>query len=135
MTCTNLSNVEEQERHHESEETSSFGEGETQNGVLEELTPEGWVAGNTLDEGTENRTDTNTGTSETDRGDTSTLDLGGGDHSGGGRLSDDAAGLDHVASGVVLEGIAEGAVLDEAVLLCLDADGGCRAVSVHIRCN
>lgn len=126
MQRTTLDNVEEQKGHHESEETSSFSEGETQNGVLEELTPEGWVAGDTLDESTEDRSNTNTSTSETDRGHTSTLDLSGSDHGGGGRLSDDAARLDHVATGVVLEGIAEDAVLDEAVLGRLVADGGCR---------
>lgn len=126
MQRTTLRNVEKQEGHHESEKTSSFSEGETQNGVLEELTPERWVAGDTLDEGTENGTDTNTSTSETDSGDTSTLDLGGGNHGGGRRLSNDATALDDVAASVVLEGIADRAVHDEAVLRGLDADGGCR---------
>jgi hypothetical protein len=110
-----LCNVEEEERHHEREQTSGLSEGETENGVLEELATERGVAGDTLDETTENRADTDTSTSKTDGSDTSTLDLGGGDHGGGGRLSDDAAGLDQVAAGVVLEGIAESAVLDEGV--------------------
>lgn len=122
MQRNTLCNIEEQEGHHESEKTSGFGESETENGVLEELTPERWVAGDTLDEGSENRTDTDTSTSKTDCGDTSTLDLGSSDHGGGGRLSDDTAGLDQVAAGVVLEGIAESAVLDEGVL----ADGSCK---------
>jgi hypothetical protein len=108
-----LCDIEEQEGHHESEEAGSFGEGETKNGVLEELTPEGRVAGNTLDEGTENCADTDTSTSKTDGGDTGTLDLGGSDHGGGGRLSNDTAGLDDLAAGVVLEGVADGAVHDE----------------------
>lgn len=116
-----LCDVEEQEGHHEGEETSGLSEGETENGVLEELTPEGRVAGDTLDKTTENRADTDTSTSKTDGCDTGTLDLSGGDHGGGGRLSDDATGLDQVAAGVVLEGIAHRAVLDEGVL----ADGGC----------
>ena len=124
MQRTTLCNIEEQEGHHESEEASGFSEGETQDGVLEELTPERWVAGDTLDEGSENRTDTNTSTSETDGGDTSALDLGSSDNGGGGRLSDDATGLDHVAGGIVLEGIAEDVVLDEAVLGRLDAGYG-----------
>lgn len=127
MQCTTLRNVEQEEGHHEREETSSFGEGETQNGVLEELTPERRVAGDTLDEGTEDGSDTDTSTSETNRGNTGTLDLGGSDHGGGGRLSNDATALDDVAAGVVLEGVADGAVHDEAVLGGLDADGGCAA--------
>ena len=112
--CTHLCNVEEQERHHEREETSGLSEGETQDGVLEELTPERRVAGNTLDEATENRSDTNTGTGKTNGSETGTLDLGGSDHGGSGGLGDDATLLDHVAGGVVAEGAAgsdEGALL------------------------
>lgn len=125
---THLCDVEEQEGHHEGEETSGLSEGETQNGVLEELTPEGRVAGDTLDEGTENRSDTDTSTSKTDGGNTGTLDLGGSDHGGGGRLSDDATLLDDLAAGVVLEGVADGVVHDEAVLgggSCRDRVNGC----------
>ena len=112
--CTHLCNVEEQERHHEREETSGLSEGETQDGVLEELTPEGRVAGNTLDEATENRSDTNTGTGKTNGSETSTLDLSGGNHGGSGGLGDDATLLDDVAGGVVAESAAgsdEGALL------------------------
>lgn len=104
--CTHLCNVEEQERHHEREETSGLSESETQNGVLEELTPEGRVAGNTLDEATENRSDTNTSTGKTDGSETGTLDLSGSDHGGSGGLGDDATLLDDVAGGVVTEGAA-----------------------------
>ena len=78
-----LDNVEEEERHHEGEETGGFSKGETKNGVLEELTPEGRVTGDTLDEGAKNRSDTDTSTSKTDSGDTGALDLSGSDHSGG----------------------------------------------------
>lgn len=101
-----LCDVEEQERHHEREETSSFGEGETENGVLEELTPEGGVAGDTLDETTEDRSDTDTSTGKANSGHTSTLDLGGSDHGGSGGLGDDATLLDDVAGGVGAEGAA-----------------------------
>jgi hypothetical protein len=110
---THLCNVEEQEGHHEGEQTGSFGEGETENGILEELTTEGWVAGNTLDETTEYSTDTNTGTSETDGSNTSALDLSGSNHGSSGGLGDDAAGLDRIADHVAGEGVA-GA--EEAVL-------------------
>jgi hypothetical protein len=113
MQCTHLRDVEEQERHHEREQTSGLSESETQDGVLEKLTPEGGVAGDTLDEATENRSDTDTSTGETNGSETGTLDLGGSDHGGGGRLSDDAALLDDVAGGVVAEGTAGS---DEAVL-------------------
>jgi hypothetical protein len=113
LQCTHLCDVEEQERHHEREKTSGLSEGETQDGVLEELTPEGGVAGNTLDEATENRSDTDTSTGETNGSDTGTLDLGGGDHGGSGRLGDDATLLDDVAGGVVAEGAAGS---NEAVL-------------------
>ena len=114
MQCTHLCDVEEQEGHHEREETRSFGERETENGVLEELTPEGGVAGDTLDETPENRSDTDTGTSKANGGETGTLDLGGGNHGGSGGLDDDATLLDDVAGGVVAEGTAgsdEGALL------------------------
>ena len=114
-----LNNVEEQERHHEGEQTRSFGEGKTQDGVLEELATEGRVAGDTLDQAAEDSADTNTGASETNGSNTGALDLGGSDHGGGSRLSDDAAGLNDVAADVVGELGAHGAE-DEAVLWRLD---------------
>lgn len=129
-----LKNVEEHEGHHEGEETSSFGESETQDGVLEELATKGRVAGDTLDKPAEDRADTRTGTSEADGGHASALDLGGSDQGSGGRLSDDAAGLDDVAADVVGELTAHRAE-DEAVLWglesalahdgALDARGAC----------
>lgn len=114
--CSHLRNVEEEEGHHESEETGGLSKGETQNGVLEELAPERWVAGDTLDESTEHRADTDTSAGQTDGGNTGALDLGGSDHGGGRRLSNDAAALDDLAAGVVLEGVADCVVHDERVL-------------------
>jgi len=114
MQCTHLCDVEEQEGHHEREKTSGLSEGETENGVLEELTPEGGVAGNTLDETTENRSDTNTGTGKTDGGGTHANVLGDLDECVGhlrrvGALGDrGAGGLEHV--GGALHGV-EGSVL------------------------
>jgi len=131
-------NVEEQERHHEGEKTRSFSEGETQDGVLEELTTEGRVAGDTLDQAAEDSTDTNTGTSEADGGNTGALDLSRGDHGGGGGLGDDTARLDDGAADVVGELAAHGAE-DEAVLWRLDGtrahDGAldARGSCVHLR--
>ena len=110
-----LKNVEKHEGHHEGEETSGFGKGEAQDGVLEELTTEGRVAGDASDQRAEHSTDTDTSAGQTDGGNAGTLDLGSSNHGGGGRLSDDAAGLDDVAANVVGEGGAHGAE-DEAVL-------------------
>lgn len=57
-TVSHLHSEQNQEGHHEGEESSGFGESETQNGVGEELTTHGWVAGDTGDEGAEHRSDT-----------------------------------------------------------------------------
>lgn len=56
--------------------TDGLDESETQNGVGEQLATEGRVAGNTVQEGSENETDTDTGTSQTDGGGTHTQVLG-----------------------------------------------------------
>ena len=74
----NLEGEQEQERHHETEETHGFGQGETQNGVGEELLLERGVPGVADDEGTEYRSDTSTGTSDSDCGSAGTNELGGG---------------------------------------------------------
>lgn len=51
-----------QERNHEREQTSGFGEGKTQNGILEHLVLQAGVARKTENKGTENNTDTSTST-------------------------------------------------------------------------
>jgi len=43
MAVYNLEGEQEQERHHETEETHGFRQGETQNGVGEELLLERWI--------------------------------------------------------------------------------------------
>jgi hypothetical protein len=110
-----LCDVKKQERHHEGEKTSGFSESETQNGILEELTTERWVTSNTLDETSEHRSDTNTSTSKTNSGDTSTLNLGGSNHGSGGRFSNDATRLDHVASHVASKGSTGSVVESKAI--------------------
>lgn len=80
------------------------------------LTSESGVAGDAIDERSEDGTDTDTSTGETDDGSTSTVDLGGGDDGRGGRLDDDASGLHHtthdVGGEVIADTIAEQAVVD-----------------------
>ena len=88
-----LQSEEDEESNHQTEETHSFGEGESKNGVArivqlgvvvedrdlrEELSLEGWVSGVTDDEGAEHSSDTSSGSSNTDGGGTSTDELGGG---------------------------------------------------------
>ena len=64
------------EGNHEIEKTNGLDESETQNGVGEELATEGRVAGNTVQESGEDKTDTNTSTSQTNGGGTHTQVLG-----------------------------------------------------------
>jgi hypothetical protein len=64
------------EGNHEIEKTNGFDESETQNGVSEKLATEGRVAGNTVQESSEDETDTDTGTSQTDGGSAHTQVLG-----------------------------------------------------------
>lgn len=61
------------------------------------LTTKSWVASDTLDEGTEDCSDTDTSTSQTNGGKTGTLSLSGGNHGSSGRLGDNAARLHGIA--------------------------------------
>ena len=61
------------------------------------ITSKGWVAGHSLDQGTEHRTDTNTSTSEANGGHTGTLHLSSSDQRRSRCLSDNASGLHGVA--------------------------------------
>lgn len=85
------------EGNHEVEETNSLDEGKTQDGVREELTTEGRVASNSVEEGGEDETDTDTGTSQTNGGRAHTQVLGDLDHG----LGD----LGRVGTALDLEGI------------------------------
>lgn len=55
-----LESEEKEESHHETEKSHSLGQGETQNGVGEELLLQGWVAGITDDERSEDASNTGT---------------------------------------------------------------------------
>lgn len=81
--------------------------------MMVELTSEGWVAGGTVDQSTEDGSDTNTGTSKTNGGETSALHLAGSEDGGDRRLSDDTARLDGCPDGGS-EGIA-GLVEEESI--------------------
>lgn len=99
------------EGNHEIEKTDGLDESETQNGVREELATEGGVAGNAVEEGGEDETDTDTGTSETNGGGTHANVLGDLNH-GLGNLRGVGTALDG-------EGLAGGGV-DDRHLLALD---------------
>jgi hypothetical protein len=101
------------EGNHEIEKTDGLDEGETQNGVGEELAAEGGVAGNTVEEGSEDEADTDTSTGQTNGGGAHTQVLGDLDH-GLGNLGLVAALLDG------LEGVAGGGVEDRVHLLTLE---------------
>jgi hypothetical protein len=104
------------EGNHEVEKTNGFDESETQNGVREELATEGRVAGNAVQECSEDETDTDTGTSETNGGRAHTNVLGDLDH-GLGNLRGVGTALDG-------EGLAGGGVDDGRHLLALgDLEG------------
>ena len=64
------------EGNHQVEQTDGLDESETQNGVREKLATESGVAGNTVEEGGEDQTDTDTSTGQTDGGRTHTDVLG-----------------------------------------------------------
>jgi hypothetical protein len=105
------------EGNHKVEKTNGFDESEAQNGVREELATEGRVAGNAVEEGGEDETDTDTGTSQTDGSGTHTQVLGDLDHG----LGD----LRRVGTALDAEGLAGGGVDDGGHLLALDGlEGG-----------
>lgn len=68
---------------HQVEQTHGFDEGKAQNGVCEELTTQSRVPGDTHEQGSEDETDTDTGTTETNGSRTHTDVLGDGHESVG----------------------------------------------------
>lgn len=103
------------EGNHEVEKTNGLDEGETQNGVREQLATEGRVAGNTVQESGEDETDTDTSTSQTDGGGTHTQVLG--------DLNQGVGHLGAVGAGLLLEGRAGGGVDDALALDGLEGAG------------
>jgi hypothetical protein len=100
------------EGNHEIEKTNGLDESETQNGIREELATESRVAGNTVQESSENETDTDTGTSQTDGSRAHTQVLGDLNHG----LGD----LRRVGTALDLEGISGGGLEEGGGLLALE---------------
>jgi hypothetical protein len=101
------------EGNHEVEKTNGLDEGETQNGVGEQLSTEGRVAGNTVEESGEDETDTDTSTSKTNGGGTHTQVPGDLNHG----LGD----LGGVGTALDTEGVALGGLEDGRSLLALQS--------------
>ena len=99
------------EGNHQVEKTNGLDESETKNGVGEELATESGVAGNTVEEGSEDQTDTDTSTGKTNGGGTHTNVLGDLNHG----LGD----LGGVGTALDLEGVAGGGLEKAGGLLAL----------------
>lgn len=72
-----LESEEQQEGHHQTEQTHGFRQGESQDSVGEQLLLQRWVSCVADDQGTEYCSDTGTRSSDTDGGGTSTDELRG----------------------------------------------------------
>ena len=105
------------EGNHQVEKTNGLDKGETQNGIREELATESGVAGNTVEEGSEDETDTNTGTGKTNGGGTHTNVLG--------DLNHGLGNLGRVGTALDTESLAGGGLEDVGGLLALEGlEGG-----------
>lgn len=103
------------EGNHQIEKTNGLDESETQNGVREELASEGGVAGNTVDEGSKDETDTDTSTGKTDGGGTHTQVLR--------DLNHGLSNLGGVGTALDLEGVAAGGLEKSLALHGLEGSG------------
>ena len=103
-----LESVQDQEGHHQTEETHSLGQSETQNGVREQLLLQGRVTRVADDQTAEHRADTGARTGHTDGGSAGTDELGGTVD-----VPSDRAGLQtadrlHLTVGLVLQNVLGG---------------------------
>merc|ERR1719234_1470935 len=86
---------QEEEGHHEAEKTHGLGEGKAKNGIREQLLLEGGVPGIADDEGSENGSNSSSGSCDTDGGSAGADELGRGvDVRLGGRGGKPLRGLD-----------------------------------------
>ena len=76
LASKHLESEEQQESHHKTEETHSFGQGESQDGIWEKLLLERGVSGITNDKTTEHWSDTSSRASHTDGSSAGTNELG-----------------------------------------------------------
>jgi len=72
----NLESEKEKESHHQAEQSHGLGQGESQDGVGEQLLLEGGVPRVSDDQGSEHGADTSPGAGHTDSGSSSTNELG-----------------------------------------------------------
>jgi hypothetical protein len=100
-----LESKEQQEGHHQTEETHSLGQGESKNGVGEKLLLEGRVPGVADDQGAEDGADTSSGASDTDGGGTGSDELGSRVNVSGGGAGLQSAGVHCRSSGHSLKEI------------------------------
>ncbi len=125
---------------HQVEQTNGLDEGETQNGIGEQLAAQGRVAGDALDQGSEDETDTDTGASQTNGGSAHADVLGDLDHglgnlgavhaAGAGERALLGGGLEQQAGGLLaldsLEGAGAGGSCDVVRTLGTMERGGRR---------
>lgn len=71
-----LESEEKEESHHETEKSHGLRQGKSKNGIGEKLLLEGWVAGIADDEGTEDASNTGTGSSDSNGSSSSTNEFG-----------------------------------------------------------
>lgn len=127
------------EGNHQVEKTNGLDESETENGIGEELATEGGVAGNTVEEGSEDETDTDTGTGKTNGGSTHTQVLGDLDHGLGDLrrvgtlLGDLAGGSDDGGHLLALDGLEGGGLGTGSESAGRDADGRAGDLGGHLR--
>ena len=109
-TVGHLHSEQNQEGNHQCEQASSFSKGEPQNGISEQLSPQGRVSRNTVDQSAKHRSDTSSCANESSSCSSGSDQLACAEDgcADGDGLGDDAAGLSacDVGGGVAEEGTA-----------------------------